>query len=305
MFGRCERPVRAILVHIRPVHEPQHPAHLIVERLHVIFSALQALQIRVRKIITVVRIRCRRLQAIGPGAELHVQAIINCFISVVSAAPVAHHYAVEPPLFLKDIIQQVLIVAVPLALVQIVRAHDGPGAALLDGSLEGRQIYLVKGSVIDIHVCGESVRFLIVKGKMLYAGCDAIALNALDIRHHHTARKVWILAEIFKASAVQRGSVDIHSRTKQYVFFAVTCLLAYALPVEPGHLWIPCGRQGGQGWKCRAGIARPPSLLPLIPENFRTNAVRAVRHPHLRQAKPGNTCRTEFALSMQNCDFFF
>ena len=77
---------------------------------------------------------------------------------------------------------------------------------------------------------------------MLHAGSHAIALDSLNIRHDHSARKVRILAEIFKAPSIQRGPVDIHSRAEQHVFLAVPCLLSDALSVEPGHLRVPCGR---------------------------------------------------------------
>ena len=52
--------------------------------------------------------------------------------------------------------------AAMLALIFIVGTHDRPGAALLDGCLEGRKVNLVQRPVADLNVDAVAVHLLII-----------------------------------------------------------------------------------------------------------------------------------------------
>ena len=67
----------------------------------------------------------------------------------------------------------------------VVGAHDAPHLAFLDGSLERRQVNLVKSSIghLDIDVSAELL--LIVEDKMLDASSYTVSLNTIDVGHHH------------------------------------------------------------------------------------------------------------------------
>ena len=105
----------------------------------------------------------------------------------MGSAPVTDHHSIETPLSFKDVVQSVLVLAAPLVLVKIVGTHYRPSLPLGDGCLEGRKIDLIESPVINCHIGGEAVIFLIVQREMLHAGSHAVALHTLDIRHDHAA----------------------------------------------------------------------------------------------------------------------
>ena len=265
MLRGGETPGLVLGVHAGAEDKAQDPAGFGVQFLGPGTAVGDALKIRVGEEIGIVGVGLAHREPVGPGAELHVQAVGDGLVGVVDAAPVADHHSVEAPFTLEDVVQQVLVVAVPLALVEVVGAHYGPGAAFLDGGLEGREVDLVQSPVVDAHVCGEAVGLLIVEGIMLDAGGYVVALDPLHVRYDHLRREVRVLAHILEVAAVERGAVDVDSGAEKDVLLAVAGLFAYADAVEFGQGRVPGGGQRRQGREGRAGVAGPSGLLPLVP----------------------------------------
>ncbi len=70
----------------------------------------------------------------------------------MGAAPVAYHRSVKSPFPFEYIVEQILVVAGMLVFVQIVCTHYRPGASLCHRRLECREIYLIKGTVVDCDI---------------------------------------------------------------------------------------------------------------------------------------------------------
>ena len=220
-------------------------------------------------------------------------------------APVGDHRTVEAPVAFENVVEQVAVVAAVLSLIFIIGAHDGPGATLLDGRLEGRKVDLVQGPVIHDDIDAVTVYLLVVQREVLDTGRHAVLLHALHIGHDHARRKIGILAHIFEVAAIERRAADIDARAEQHVLLAVAGLLADGLAVEGRHLGIPRRRKARQSRESRTGVIRPAGLVPLVPQHLGTDAVRAVRTPQFGNAETRNSRRGEFRLRMQHGNFLF
>ena len=195
------------------------------------------------------------------------------------ATPVTYHHSVETPFPLQDTVQGIFILAAPLILVKVVRAHDRPGASFLDGRLEGRKVYFIKGTVVHFHVSQETIGFLIVESVVLDARSHSVALDALHVRYDHGRRQERILTEILETAAVKRSPAYVDAGTQEHILLPVASLLADAYSVELGQIRVPTRRESGQCRESGTGIARPASLAPFVPEDFRADTVRAVARP--------------------------
>ena len=109
----------------------------------------------------------------------------------------------------------------------IVGTHNRPHFCFGNCSLECREIDFVQCTVTEVHIDMPAPFFLIVQRKMLDTCRHAILLNPLNVRHHHCGSQVWIFTHILKISAVKRRTVNIHARSKQYIFAAITRLFTY------------------------------------------------------------------------------
>ncbi|CCZ47875.1 predicted protein [Bacteroides sp. CAG:661] len=185
VFGRTHRAPGSAGIHHSSEGQTQHTSHLVVEFIHACPSVFQTLQIGLGQVIIVVRIACTRGKPVGPRTELQVEPVGNGLLRVVRAAPVRNDHTVEAPLSFQDVLQEIFVVAAVLALVQVVRAHDGPCLALLHSGLEGRQIDFIQGTVVHHDIQCRAIDFLIVQRKVLDAGRHAVLLHALYIGNNH------------------------------------------------------------------------------------------------------------------------
>ena len=103
----------------------------------------------------------------------------------MAAAPVADDHTVEAPVALEDLVEQNIVMAVMLVLVEVVGTHDRPCPTLLDGRLEGWQVDLVQGTVAHLDVHLMAVLLVVVQTVVLHAGGHALRLESLHVGHHH------------------------------------------------------------------------------------------------------------------------
>ena len=196
-----------------------------------------------------------------------------------------------------------MVVAVEFSVPEVVGAHYGPGAAFLNGSLEGREVDLVHGSVIHHGVGGGASHLLVVHGKVLYACGNPVLLDSLHIRYNHLGGKIGVFAHILKGAAPQRSAADIDAGAKQDVFFAVAGFLADAVSVQCAHFPVPGGGEVNEGRECGAGVVGPAGLVPVVPKDLRTDAVRTVRVPKFRDSKPWYAGAGELGLGVGHGHF--
>ena len=262
MLLAAERAETGFRVHGCEHDQAQDAARLVVEFGGTDLARGDEVEVWLSHIVVVVGVAGAVGKAVGPAAELQVEAVGNGLRRVVRAAPVAHHDPLESPFLLEDVVEHPAVVAEVLVAVEVVGPHDAPGVALGDGCLEGRQVDFVEGSVVDYNVGRVAVHLVVVEREMLDAGGDAAALQALDVGHHHTRGQTGVLAHVFEVTAVERRAVDVDAGAENHVLASVAGLLAERAAVEPGHVGIPCRRQAGE---CREGDARVVRLSGLLP----------------------------------------
>ena len=124
---------------------------------------------------------------------------------------------------------------------------------------------------------------------MLYAGCNTIFLYTLYIRNHHLACEVWVLTHVLEVTSVERSTADVDTRAEKDVLLAVTSLLTDAAAIKERHLLVPCCSKVYKGRESCTRVVCPAGLIPLIPKNLRTDAVRTVCVPYFRNTETWNT----------------
>ncbi len=140
---------------------------------------------------------------------------------------------------------------------------------------------------------------------MLHAGGDAVALDAPDIRHDHLSGQIRILSHIFEIPSVQRRPVNVDSGAQQDILLPVFRLFTYASSIKFRKGFVPGCSQSRQCGECRAGIICPARLVPFVPLDFGTDAVRAVGTPDFGNPESRHPRRAEFRLGVEHCDLLF
>ena len=128
---------------------------------------------------------------VGHAAETGelVEPVVRCVHRRVDRAPVAHDKSLEAPIMLQDFVQQVIVLASPAAVDEIVRAHDRTGLAPFQREFEREQVRLPHRLGGDRHIERRAECLLVVHGIMLDRRNDVIGLNAVDQRPGHHSGK--------------------------------------------------------------------------------------------------------------------
>ena len=116
--------------------------------------------------------------------------------------------------------------AVVLVFIEVVSTHEPPSASLGDGSLEGRQIDLVQGTLADHDVHLMAVFFVVVQRIVLHTGRHTLRLQPLNVRHHHARCQPRVFTHIFEVAASKRCAVDIYAWPKNHRLAAIEGLFA-------------------------------------------------------------------------------
>ena len=183
----------------------------------------------------------------------------------MTAPPVGYYHAIVLPVALQYLVQHDIIVAIVLVFIQIVGTHDAPGTGLGNGSLEGRQINFVQGSVADDDIHLMAILLVVVQGIVLHAGCHALRLQTFYIRYDHARGQQRVLTHILEIPTSERGAVDIHARAKDHALAPIKGLLAETLTIETSHVRIPRRSQTGQCREGHARVVRLSCLFPFVP----------------------------------------
>ena len=168
----------------------------------------------------------------------------------------------------------------------IIRRHDGFGAGLLYHDLEGGEVQLPQGALVQHRVAGHAAQLLTVGGIVLGAGCHTVCLNAPDVGGCHLAGEVGILREILKAASTQGAALQVQTGPEQDVDPVCGGLLAQC----PAHLFaqrrVPAVCHGGGGGK--AGGRHGGVQAQMVGSTcLLTQTIGAVRKPRGRHALLG------------------
>ena len=148
---------------------------------------------------------------------LGVQACQRRLRGAVRGVPVGDDESLEAPGLLQQLVEQVVVLAGPVAVHLVVGAHDHAGLALQHGDLEGEQVGLAHDARAHLHVADVAPGLLIVDGVVLEISDDLLALLALDHLGHHLAGEDRIFSEILEVPSVARLAHQVDAATERGV----------------------------------------------------------------------------------------
>ena len=218
------------------------------------------------------------------GGHLEGGACLHAGNVVVRATPVRHHGAVEAPLAAQDVTQQVAVLIGVSAVDQVVGAHDRLGVGLSHHNLEGREVVLAQGALVDHRVGRLAARLLTVGSKVLGAGGNALGLDAAHVGRGHLACKVGILGEVLKVTPAERRTLHAQARPQKRAHALGRGLLAQRLANLLAQRLVPGvgnrDRRGEASGRLGARNAQVVCRAQLVAQ-----AIGAVRELHGRNAQ--------------------
>ena len=114
----------------------------------------------------------RRVEVVVVAGHLLIEAVERGLDGAVGRAPVGDDPALELEVLLQDLVEQVVVLAGVVAFDEVVGAHDAGGVGDADGDLEGEQVGLAHGFLVEQNVDDGAAGLLIVEGIVL------------DVAHH-------------------------------------------------------------------------------------------------------------------------
>ena len=112
--------------------------------------------------------------------------------------------------------------------------------------------------------------------------------------------KIRVLTHILEVTAAERAPVHVNARSENHILLPEARLFTDCRTILTGNIPVPCGCKTGQSRESHAGVIVPARISPVVPWNFRTDSVRAVACPQLRNTKLLHAGKRECGLSM-NC----
>ena len=140
-----------------------------------------------------------------------------------------------------------------------------------DRCLEGRQIDLTHGALIDLRVSVVAIMLRVVAHVVLDRRNHALALHSTHIRYCRARREERIFSEVLEVPSVHRSPMDIYARAKQKMYASCACVLAIDLRHALDQLGIPRSGQANTAHRGSGTIV--------------AHAYRTVRHLLFRQSE--------------------
>jgi hypothetical protein len=242
-----------------PAGQPEQPQHLVVQ--HRGRDRAVGHGLRQRHAPGTVRARhgqVQRGQSGGRGAPRGV--------------PVRGDHAVEAPLVLEHVPQQLRVLGHRDAVDLVVSGHDQGRAGLPDTGLERRQVQLAQHVLGDPGVVGPALRLGVVAHEVLDASGDAGALHAADERHPEPGGQHRVLGEALEAAAAERRAHQVDGRRQQHVDTLGPGLGAQRGGELADQARVPGGAEGGRARQAGRGMA--------LVQHHASDPGRAVRCDH-------------------------
>ena len=171
-------------------------------------------------------------------------------LHAVNGAPVRHGPAGIGPVLAQHIGEQERILAGIDAADLVVGAHHRGRMTRLDGDLEGQQIALPEGRLIDLGAQDHPTGLLVVEGEVLGGGGDVVRLDAPDGLSGQGSGQQRVFPQVFEVAAIARVAQQVGAAGQQDVEALLSGLLADQGPRGEGGFRIPGGGErqaGGQG----------------------------------------------------------
>ena len=244
-------------------------------------------------------------RAVAAGRRhLQMGTCPHAFRKVIAGTPVGNDKSVKTPVIPQDFLQEMCVFIGIDTVDHIVGRHDGFRMPFFDGNFKICQVDFTQGTLIHHRVGCHSAQLCIVRGKMLRAGRNTMALDAADITCCHLTRQIRILRKILEVPPAERASLDVEPRPQKHAHILAGCLIAEMLPEFLAEFGIPgvchrgCRRITGGGNR-----AVQPELIACA--FLFADAVRAVGQCHVLNAEAPDTLRLPEVTAGEKMAFLF
>ena len=177
-------------------------------------------------------------------------------------APVGHDDALVSPLVAQQLGEQPVILAGVHAVDLVVGAHHGPRPRPRDHPVEGAQVHLTQGSLVDVCADPQPVGLLVVDREVLDRRADVPALQSVHPLGRQHAGQQRVLGEVLEVPAAQGAALEVDARAEQYRDAHGAALIAEGLPHPAQQSRVPGGGAGHGGRE--AGGRLPPEHVPRV-----------------------------------------
>ena len=178
----------------------------------------------------------------------HIITSPHLHSTILSTKPVGHHGTLIAPLITQNSLHQILALRGVNTIDIIIRGHDSPGFALLDGNLETLQIDFAQGPLRHTGIVAHTIGLLVVGSKVLDTGTHIVLLNASDIGSSSLTCHNRVLRIVLEVTATKGITHDVQCGSQQYIGAILLYLFTNGLTYFFNELCVPCrSKQGSYG----------------------------------------------------------
>ena len=212
------------------------------------------------------RLHQRRAERPSRPRHLEVQPRAERGHRVDHGEPVGHDQALEPPFVTEEVDEQGGLLGEPPAVQPVVGRHDPEGAALLHRQLEGQQVELAEGALVDHRADRPALELGVVAHEVLHRGEHAVGLDAPHVARGQPPREQWILRVALEVAPGEGVTVEVDRRGEQATTTPVEGLAADQRSELLRQFRVP-GRPDGRtaGDAGRRGAAHAGQIGPAGP----------------------------------------
>ena len=113
---------------------------------------------------------------------------------------------------------------------QIIAVHYGADIGFLYCFPKSREIDFLQSTLVYVRAGMVAAPFLVVGSKVFDCSNDSFRLYSQDILFRRFTCQVRVFTEVFKVTAAQRSTIDIHARAQQDINSSCLGVLSQALP---------------------------------------------------------------------------
>ena len=246
-------------------HRAQHAMHHVVETRHRYLPRLHRIGKRFAEILV--------------PRHLHVEPRQRRLHRRMRRLPVGHHKSGILPVALEHVVQKPVVLAGPIAVHFVVRAHDAGRVADPDADLKRQKVAFACSLMRDQRIHHRPPRLLVVHGVVLDVAHHLVLLHAHDQVPSGGSSKHGIFAWVLKQTPVPRVTREIHTTADRLVVTLRPQLAANHIAVEMRRHRIP--RRG------RPQHRRQQRGIP-APRSRHAHTYRRIGLLQRRNAKPRN-----------------
>jgi hypothetical protein len=179
--------------------------------------------------------------------HLHIEAGFCGFHGRVRAAPVRDDEAFKAEVVIENVAQGVVVFAGVGAVDEVVAAHHRADAGVADADLEGEQIRLAHGALVDDGVGIVAAFFLIVHRVVLDVADDVLILLALHLLSDERAGEDGVFAFVLEGAPVAWFAREVDAAAQRHGESLVAQLFGDERTVVISNFGVPAGCLGDAG----------------------------------------------------------